>query len=369
MALPLAHAQKKKGGLMVDATELPQLAAMPDAFPQILGTQIITPAYKFTKEDGVLEAAREISKMGSRIIKVDVAPGPQFAELITLPFTHYLIWYRSNNDWVSGLTPEMKRREYNAMYAFTKDLLTRRDAAGKTFFIGHWEGDWYLLPSMNPAGDAPVEATNAMIEWLNVRQEAVDAARREVPYARCRVYTYTEVNRVRDAMKDGKKRVVNVVLPKVNVDFVSYSAYDVQLKTGEEVRATLDYINQQLVPKANLPPKRVFIGECGLSWTACGGDGKVHEQKNREIFIKFLSWRPAMVLYWQFYNNEMKDNQQVGFWLVDNKNKKTPLFETFRGLYEQQEKLAKQIKLNARRLPTLEETATFTENWLTQVGH
>ncbi len=369
MVLPQAHAQKKKGGLMVDATELPQVAAMPDAFPQILGTQIVTPAYKFTKEDGVLEAAKEMSKMGSRILKVSVAPGPQFAELITLPFTHYLIWYRSNNDWVTGLTPEMKRREYNAMYAFTKDLLTRRDAAGKTFFIGHWEGDWYLLPSMNPAGDAPVEATNAMIEWLNVRQEAVDAARREVPYARCRVYTYTEVNRVRDAMKDGKKRLVNVVLPKVNVDFVSYSAYDVQLKTGEEIRATLDYINQQLAPKANLPAKRVFIGECGLSWTACGGDGKVHEQKNREIFTKFLSWRPAMVLYWQFYNNEMKDGQQVGFWLVDNKNKKTPLYETFRALYEQQEKLAKQIKLNARRLPTMEEVATFSENWLTQVGH
>jgi hypothetical protein len=142
----------------------------------------------------------------------------------------------------------------------------------------------------------------------------------------------------------------------------------VQLQPAETVRAALDYANQQLTPKAGLPPRRVFIGECGLSWTACGADGKVHEQKNREILAKFLSWRPALVLYWQLYNNEVKDGKQLGFWLIDDKNKKTPLYETFKELLAQQEEVAKDMLQRSRRLPSFEEIATFSENWLSQRG-
>jgi hypothetical protein len=203
-----------------------------------------------------------------------------------------------------------------------------------------------------------------MIEWLSIRQKAVDDARAEVSYAKCRVYTYTEVNRVRDAMKDGRKRLVNAVLPKVNVDFVSYSAYDCQLLPVEEIRATLDYVNAQLPAKASLPVKRVFIGECGLSWKACGGDGAKHDQRNREILAKFMTWKPAMTLFWQYYNNEVVDGEQVGFWLVDNKNNKTPLHTTMTELFAAQEEAAREMRGRTRRLPGYEEIAAFSENWL-----
>lgn len=367
--LPRAEAQgKKAGGLLIEAPTLPPVPELPNAFPQVVGTQVIGPAYKFSKDDAVTEAAREISKMGSRILKVNLPSGPQFTDMIAMPFTHYLVWFRSNDDWARGFTPEMRRREYNEMYLFTKDLLTRRDTTGKTFFLGHWEGDWYLLRGMDPRVEPDQATIDAMVEWVNIRQKAVDDARSEVPYTRCRVYTYVEVNRVRDAMKSGKKRVVNQVLPRTKPDFVSYSAYDMQLLPVEEVRATLDYVNQQLAPKPGLPPKRVFIGECGLSWAQCGGDGKVHEQKNREIIAKMLSWRPPLVLYWQFYNNEMKDGQHVGFWLVDNRNNKTPLYETFRELYAQQEASAVEMRNRARRLPNFEEMAAFSEDWLKRRG-
>ena len=370
LMLPLVLSAQKKGRVFnqMEMTPLAAVPALPDAFPQVVGTQIIGPAYKFTKDDAILEAAKGISQMGSRVLKINVQVPAQLTEYMTMPFTHYIIWYRSNGAWVSGFTPEMKRREYNAMYAFTKDLLTRYDATGKTFFIGHWEGDWYLLPDQDVKKDVTPAAAAAMIEWLNVRQQAVDDARAEVPYSKCRVFTYTEVNRVRDAMKDGKKRLVNTVLPKVNVDFVSYSAYDSQLLSAEEVRATLDYINGQIPPKPGLPAKRVFIGECGLAWAYCGGDGAVHEKKNREILGKFLSWRPAFVLFWQYYNNEVKDGQQVGFWLIDNKNKKTPLYDTMAELFAAQEQLGRDLKARSRRLPALEEVAAFSENWLTARG-
>jgi hypothetical protein len=366
--LPLAAQKKKTGGLILEAPELPPVPTIPNAFSQVVGTQIISPAYKFTKEDATVEGAREIAKLGSRILKIQLPPPPQFTELIGMPFTHYLLWYRTGNEWKGGMTPELRRKEYNATYLFTKDLLTRRDTTGKTFFIGHWEGDWALLPNMDPKGEFDAKAAAAMIEWLNVRQEAVEDARREVPYTRCRVYTYAEVNRVMDAFKGGQQRMINAVIPKTNVDFLSYSAYDVQLQPLETVRAALDYANQQLPPKAGLPARRVFIGECGLSWEACGGDGKVHEQRNREILAKFLSWRPALVLYWQLYNNEVKDGKQVGFWLIDDKKRPTPLHGTLRDLLAQQEEVAKEMMLRSRRLPSFEEMATFSENWLSQRG-
>ena len=360
----VAEAQKKGGNRMITTPPLPQVPELPDAFPQVLGTQVIAPAYKFTKDEAVLEAAKGISAMGSRILKINATSGQQLTPYVAMPFTHYVLWYRSNNEWTKGFTPELRRREYNAVYLFTKDLLTRYDTAGKTFFLGHWEGDWYLLPDKDVKKDASPELIAAMTEWLAVRQKAVDDARSEVPYAKCRVYTYAEVNRVRDAMKDGRKRLVNAVLPKANVDFVSYSAYDCQLLPAEEVRATLDYVNAQLPAKAGLPAKRVFIGECGLSWKVCGGDGAQHEQRNREILVKFLTWKPAMILFWQYYNNEVVGGEQVGFWLVDNKNQKTPLHTTLTELFAAQEEAAKEMRGRTRRLPGYEDIAAFSENWL-----
>ena len=366
--LALLAQGKKRPDQPLEMTRLPVVPTMPDALPQVIGTQAFGPAYKFTKDEAVLEAAKGISAMGSRILKINAISGQQLTPYIAMPFTHYVLWYRSTNEWTKGFTPELKRREYNAVYLFTKDLLTRYDTAGKTFFLGHWEGDWYLLPDKDVKKDASPELVAAMIEWLNIRQKAVDDARAEVTYAKCRVYTYAEVNRVMDAFKGGQQRMINAVVPKTNVDFLSYSAYDVQLQPAETVRAALDYANQQLPPKAGLPARRVFIGECGLSWEACGGDGKVHEQRNREILAKFLSWRPALVLYWQLYNNEVKDGKQVGFWLIDDKKRPTPLHGTLRELLAQQEEVAKEMLQRSRRLPSFEEMAAFSENWLNQRG-
>jgi len=362
--LALLAQGKKRPDQPLEMTRLPVVPTMPDALPQVIGTQAFGPAYKFTKDEAVLEAAKGISAMGSRILKINAISGQQLTPYIAMPFTHYVLWYRSTNEWTKGFTPELKRREYNAVYLFTKDLLTRYDTAGKTFFLGHWEGDWYLLPDKDVKKDASPELVAAMIEWLNIRQKAVDDARAEVTYAKCRVYTYAEVNRVRDAMKDGRKRMVNSVLPKVNVDFVSYSAYDSQLLPAEEIRATLDYVNAQLPTKAGLPAKRIFIGECGLSWKECGDDGAKHDQRNREILAKFMTWKPVMTLFWQYYNNEVVAGEQVGFWLVDNKNNKTPLHATLTELFAAQEEAAREMRSRTRRLPVYEEIAAFSENWL-----
>ena len=77
-----------------------------------------------------------------------------------------------------------------------------------------------------------------------------------------------------------------------------------------------------------------------------------------------MTWKPAMALFWQYYNNEVIDGEQVGFWLVDNKNNKTPLHATLTELFAAQEEAAREMRGRTRRLPGYEEIAAFSENWL-----
>ena len=58
-----------------------------------------------------------------------------------------------------------------------------------------------------------------MIDWLNCRQRAIDAAKRDTPHKAVEVWHYTEVNHVQVAI-EGRKAVTNMVLPHVQVDFV-----------------------------------------------------------------------------------------------------------------------------------------------------
>ena len=105
-----------------------------------------------------------------------------------------------------------------------------------------------------------------------------------------------EVNRVRDAMADGKSRVVNAVLPKTKVDFVSYSSYDVMRLGQGAVDSTLDYVASKLPAQEGIGGRRVFTGEFGIPAGETGFDGYRHEKANRDIMIKFLKWGCPYIL-------------------------------------------------------------------------
>jgi len=60
-----------------------------------------------------------------------------------------------------------------------------RDTSGKTFYLGHWEGDGYLAPwTTNP----PPAAIQGMIDWLNNRQQAIDDAKRDTAFQDVNVF-------------------------------------------------------------------------------------------------------------------------------------------------------------------------------------
>jgi len=363
MAAVVGAQGKRQGGLLFEAPPPSPVQEITGAFPQIVGTQVGSPTYKFTREPVVIEGAKAVAETGSRILKVRAPAPAEFTQLLALPFTHYLLWYRPADVWKDGFTPQESAREYAATYAYAKDLLTRRDASAKIFFLGHWQGDTQLLDGLDPAADIPKERLDAFVEWLNVRQKAVDDARREVPYTKCQIYHYAEVSRVREAVKQGRRRMADQALPRLDVDFVSYAAYDCQLLPAAEIHATLDYLSRQLKPKPSLPGRRVFIGECGVPLSACA-DAADHERRNREIFAKFLGWKPPLVLQWQLYDNEQKDGKYLGWSLIGPDRKAVPLHDTLKGLLAAQEEAAKQYQGRYRRLPGVDDMAGFTEEWL-----
>jgi len=332
-----------------------------DAVPYnlMLGTQTFGSAYQFTDQPLLLETAQAIWDMGSTVVKFKLdksyakgkganakaeLPGidsltalcrdePTHRRVLDMPFRDYLLWaYPFRAGWWSkGLSKTDADREYEEIHDLTVWLLTTYAGTGKRFYLGHWEGDWYLRPGYDTKNDDVVkpEAVAGMIAWLNVRQDAIEAAKRETPHEGVDVFGYTEVNLVKLAMAD-RPSLTRDVLPHTRVDYVSYSSYDTQ-GSADGLRAALDFIEAKLPPKPTLGGKRVFIGEYGFpaeSHSPAEQDGK-----SREVMRTALAWGCPFVLYWEMYNNEVKDGRQRGFWLIDDKGVKQPVYETHQRFY------------------------------------
>jgi hypothetical protein len=357
--------------LAVTASSAPPLAYPEvDAFNIRVGTQIFGPKYQFTQQNVLVEAAHAMLQMGSDTLKFALGWGsrgqyglvfdgsitdlmrqardqPETRAVLDLPFRHIFVWAHAMTPaggvthWTSGLTADNAAREYTEIYELTTYLLSNYSGTGKQFYLGHWEGDWWLLPNYNATVNPDPVRIQGMIDWLNVRQQAVDDARAAVPHHNVGVFQYTEVNRVRDAMVNGPAnnlRLVNAVLPYVPaLDYVSYSCYDAQNLSATGLHATLDFIEAHLgtAKSALIPGRRVFIGEYG--W------GKAHdsagqEPVTRDFIRKVLNWGTPHILFWALYNNEPGNM----FWLIDSAGNQTPS-------YHLHQRFANQARLEAGR--------------------
>lgn len=364
-----------------------------DSFNIRIGTQTFGPKCHFTTNTVLVETTQAIRDMGSDILKFYMGRGlggqypgitlpsavtnlltlardePSCRRVLDMPFRHYLIWsycFASTSDawWSDGYSASERQKEYNEVYAFTRHLLTNYNHSGKSFYLGHWEGDWYLLPGYNTAVNPSPTAIRGMIDWLNTRQQAVDDAMRDVPHADVAVFHYTEVNRVRDAMLNAatnNQRLVNTVLPNVtNLDFVSWSSYDGMDLGASDLYATLDYIEAHLPTNkaASISGKRVLVGEYG--W---GGSKTSAEQEplTRAYIQKLISWGARFILFWEMYDNENK-----AYWLIDSAGNKTPCYDLHQRLANHARLQAARFKETNGRLPTDAEFAALVTPTLNQ---
>lgn len=337
------------------AAELPAV----DRFNYILGTQAIGGKYQFTRQDALVESAEAILAMGASCMKFDLRPKPRqypgarslvelardepsHRKVLDMPFANFQLWAEpfANSSWKQGFSKAHAELEYQEMYALVVHLLKTYSGTGKTFYLGHWEGDNLLRGSISKAADAQMtpEKVQGMIDWLTTRQRAVDDAKRDTPHQDVQVWHYTELNHPTISLRENRPTLVNQVLPHVPVDFVSYSAYDVtNVPKPEAIKAVLDFIESKLTPKAGISGKRVFIGEYGYSVFHNGRSHHSPQEQDRLSRITIqaaLEWGCPFILYWELYNNELDaSGQQRGFWMIDDKGVKQPVYETHRLYY------------------------------------
>ena len=325
-----------------------------------LGSQIIGPRYYFTAEGALVEAARGLLEMGSDVIKLNLANGylgmpgdpslrtaatlagqhPHFRAVLDMPFRYFMLWVHPHARGMEAPLQWNAQEEaeiYTEMYALAAHLLTTYDGSGKVFLLGQWEADWVLIGAFEPEREVDAGRAAAMTHYLQIRQQAVEDARRTVPHAKVWVGHYAEVNRPLDAKERGLRRMTNAVLPHVMLDMVSYSAYDALWPN--RITEALDYIEAQ----ARFTPyldgifdKKVFIGEYD-AYRDYHRQGYFTPEQQVEntlaVITSGLAWGTPFILFWEYYNNEHERLiHGGGFWLVDDQGVKQPVYYLHRDL-------------------------------------
>ena len=362
----------------------PAAPACVDPFNYVIGTQTFSPAYQFTKEPSLVETAEAIRGMGATVIKFEVSrryarrygvsvtnllsihsltelarDEPAHRKVLDMPFAYYVLWTHTfsldgDTSWRKGFPKAAQEKEYQEMYDFVAYLLRTYNGTGKSFYLGHWEGDGWLRGSSRPQDDVKVTPTavQGMIDWLNTRQRAVDDAKRSTPHQGVEVWHYTEVNHVKVAMH-GHKALVNEVLPRTTVDYVSYSSYDTA-GNPDELKQALDFIESKLPPKPGIAGKRVWLGEYGFP--SIKFSPAEQDALSRRVMRVGLEWGCPFVLYWEMYNNEVDETgKQRGFWLIDDHGVKQPIYWTHQKFYEWARQYVARITKARERPPASEE--------------
>lgn len=350
----------------------------------VLGTNSLGSNYQFSNDTKIIEQAKQTRALGSNILKISITNRklpeygykkneavdmmdvlhfiPDYDEVMKMDFKYYFFWVHTATGikWKkNGIDKREEKTLYKEMYAVAKHLLKNYSGTGKTFFIGNWEGDWLLHPQMKKKSIPTPEAVTNMTKWLQIRQRAIDDAKKDVKHKDVNLYYYVEVNLANKGM-EGRTCLTRDVLPNVNPDFVSYSSYESSKKKDYEtnrewlVRA-LNYIESQLQPKENLPFKRrVFIGEYG-GHAFKDRPGTFLRQFNNVKDIMQISLEEDLpfALHWQLYNNEYrkKDGASKNMSLINEDGEKMPVFFLHQNYYKEMNAFLKSYKAKNNKYP------------------
>ena len=47
-----------------------------------------------------------------------------------------------------------------------------------------------------------------------------------------------------------------------------------------------------------------------------------------------LEWEAPFVMYWEFYNNEVVNGVQCGYWMIDDENQKQPVYHLYHDFFD-----------------------------------
>lgn len=365
--------------------EIPKSTPLED-YNFVLGTHGIGGKYKFTNDSYLVEQAKQIRALGSNILKISVSKQyhkiypdqfkdpnivstldlvkmkKDFREVMDMDFKYIFMWVHTltNAKWNDGVTETEKKVFYDEMYEYTTYLLKRYNKSGKTFLIGNWEGDW-LLHGLGKRKVVPSDTKIAgMTEWFNIRQKAIDDAKRDTKHKDVEVYHYVEMNLALKGMR-GEKCITESVLPNVDVDFVSYSSYEISKKSQgyenvyNDVAPVMDYIESKLKPKEGLPFKRrVWIGEYGFK--VMKGDVMKQADRSKDVMLASIKMNLPFCLHWEMYNNEFEKNgTSKDMSLISANGEKKPIYFIHNDYFKQMNAYLKRYKKANTKYPTQEE--------------
>ena len=217
----------------------------------------------------------------------ELAQTAPYQALFNMPFNLFVMTTGGfqNQDKIDSFRtdPNAASNEEQDFYDLTRYLYSTYAGTGKTFILKNWEGDYRALPDgilSQPNAEAAIQATDispqrldAMILWMQARQRGVSRARTDSGNpAGVGVFHAVEMSRVLDYTRLGRSRLVNLVIPVVQSDMVSYSSYDSSsIKNGPDAPTTRASMNEALNAIKSLAPdpldlgdKRILISEYGL---------------------------------------------------------------------------------------------------------
>lgn len=369
-----------------------------DAYNVRAGAETFAGLYQFTTNTLLVETAEAITNMGTDIIKLYlgadtsgqegvnltsnitnlltmVRDQPSYRQVFDMPFRHIIAWAypleNSDSWWANGYNATQGAKDYQEMYDLTHYLLTNYNNSGKTFYLGHWEGDGYLEVNGWTTNPSPV-TVQGMIGWLNNRQKAVDDAKAATVYTNVNVFNYAECNRVRDAMLNNSNnnvRVINDVIPYVtNLDYLSYSSYDAQNLSSADLDATLNYMQSKLpTNKASvIPGERMWIGEYGWGYESTAAQ----EPLVRAYMQRLMNWNNngeclPFIIMWEMYSN-YNPNGATNFCLINYLDQKVPAWYLHNYFINDAKMLVAQFNETNGRLPTDMEFNSLTSPLLNQ---
>ena len=330
----------------------------------VLGTHSVAGKYQFTNESKLMEIAKHTRGMGSNILKISLGKNspksygmaekkvgttlelfhsiPDYKKVFDMDFKYIFAWVHTLTDvkWKQRIKKSEEKKLYDEMFEFASYLLKEYNNSGKTFMIGNWEGDWLLHSGYNRNMTPSKTHIKNMTKWFQIRQRAIDDAKKNTPHNDVSLYHYVEVNLVLKGM-EGRNCITKDILPKVNVDFVSYSSYEsIKNKTYQEKKIALEeafaFIEKQLKPKKGLPfERRVFLGEYGYHASKKKPASFQRQfDETKEIMLISMELNIPFALHWQMYNNEYdKKGNSKQMSLINEEGEKRPLYFLHQNYY------------------------------------
>lgn len=340
---------------LINANRPIRLKQLPRDFRARVGAAHVAGKYHLTSKPFLIEGAEKLLELGTRLGKfwfmpgsgpreypfnsawgryatfVELAKSDYFQQLFALPFETIILEAQSpaEHRWQrpglgDGFYEAVTREFYDLAAHFYR---TYRDRP-LTVVLQHWEGDWMLRGSgklWDPPPDGWRERCERMRRWLAARQAGVTQARAEHGRgAKCRVAHAAEVNRVADLWR-GIPTMTEHVLPGVELDLVSYSAYD-SLTDPLRFWDAIAEIRRHARTGPLFGKGAVYVGEVGIP-----ENEKPEDLAGRwdQLMGVMLAARVLYVAHWELYCNEFAGKPAQppttpvtdpklmrGFWLV-----------------------------------------------------